>query len=370
MKQIPVSVIIPAFNHERYVGPAIESVLAQTFGDFELIIIDDASQDSTPDIISRYKDERITFIQRKENKGSCATINECIKKSSGDFISILNSDDVYHRSRLERLVEEAAQSGAAFVATDLELIDSEGDIVKDKSHWWIEWYEGLESAYESSKDIVQGLFLGNFIITTSNFFVKRSVFEHVGLFYDYRYTLDYEFIMRFLSEYPSEMAYLNHEKLLYYRLHETNTIREDPITPNQETRDMLLQWFPSFLSGPDKNRSEALIKQLRKVIGHIESETKLKIEEECRKLHEEFHSKEKKLHEMLREKDAANIKLYDINYKKDIKIQYFSDQITMKDAEMKSVLLQKEQEIELLKMSLSFRLGRALLTPFRMLKRN
>lgn len=98
-----VSIITPTFNHEKYIAECIESVLNQTVKDWEMIIIDDGSTDSTPDIIRRYDDPRITYV-RKEHRGIeflGENYNQALKLSRGDFILILEGDDYIPANRIE-----------------------------------------------------------------------------------------------------------------------------------------------------------------------------------------------------------------------------------------------------------------------------
>jgi glycosyltransferase involved in cell wall biosynthesis len=99
-----ISVIVPAFNHEAYIVDALHSVLAQTLGDLELIVIDDASRDGTWDAIQSIRDPRLRAFRHKDNQGAHVTLNEGLGLASGDFLAILNSDDAFHPERLERLV--------------------------------------------------------------------------------------------------------------------------------------------------------------------------------------------------------------------------------------------------------------------------
>lgn len=94
-----ISVIIPAYNHEPYIAAALQSVLQQTFGDFELIVIDDGSKDNTWYEIQQIVDTRLRAF-RQENRGAAATINRGIEMARGRYVTILNSDDVYHPERL------------------------------------------------------------------------------------------------------------------------------------------------------------------------------------------------------------------------------------------------------------------------------
>ena len=96
-----VSVIIPAFNAEKYIGEAIGSILAQTYKNFELIIINDGSTDNTAEIILSYNDERIKYINNEANAGISRSRNKGIRHSKGKYIAVLDSDDIAARDRLE-----------------------------------------------------------------------------------------------------------------------------------------------------------------------------------------------------------------------------------------------------------------------------
>ncbi len=103
-KQPLVSIITPTYNHERYMEQCIESVLAQTYPNWEQIIIDDGSTDKTQEKVLRYKDERIHYI-RQDNVGIWrlgATYNKALKRSRGEFIAILEGDDYWPPYKLER----------------------------------------------------------------------------------------------------------------------------------------------------------------------------------------------------------------------------------------------------------------------------
>ena len=98
-----VSVIMASYNHEQFVGRAIQSVLDQTFQDFEIIVTDDASPDGTADVIRSFQDPRISVEQFERNRQDSAR-NRCLARATGDYISILNSDDEFHPRKLEEQV--------------------------------------------------------------------------------------------------------------------------------------------------------------------------------------------------------------------------------------------------------------------------
>ena len=98
-----VSILMPAFNYARFLREAVDSVLAQSDPDWELVVIDDASTDETWDILQSYADPRIRSSRAERNRGLAATVNEALRRSTGDVIGVLNSDDRYRPDYLARL---------------------------------------------------------------------------------------------------------------------------------------------------------------------------------------------------------------------------------------------------------------------------
>lgn len=117
-----VSIIIPAYNCEEYLARALESVFAQTYGNFEVILIDDASTDSTLKVASSFSDPRLRIIANQQNRGVSSVRNCGIEQAQGNWIALLDSDDWYAPERLEMLLRVAAQQNADLVADDLFLI--------------------------------------------------------------------------------------------------------------------------------------------------------------------------------------------------------------------------------------------------------
>jgi succinoglycan biosynthesis protein ExoO len=114
-----VSVIIPAYNAEKYIAKAIQSVLKQTLDNLEIIIVDDNSTDSTVAIARSYSDPRIKVLTNSENMGAAFSRNRAIKAASGPWIALLDADDWYIQNRLEKLLAVANFEGADMVADDI-----------------------------------------------------------------------------------------------------------------------------------------------------------------------------------------------------------------------------------------------------------
>lgn len=100
-----VSVIMPSYNCEQFIGEAIESILYQTYDNWELIIVEDASEDGTLDIIKTYRDKRIKLFCNERNQGIANATNRGIKESKGTYIALLDDDDIAEKGRLALQVE-------------------------------------------------------------------------------------------------------------------------------------------------------------------------------------------------------------------------------------------------------------------------
>jgi glycosyltransferase involved in cell wall biosynthesis len=113
-----ISIITPAYNAERFIGQAIESCLSQTHDEFELIIVNDGSTDGTAAVVSGYDDPRIRLIHFDRNRGPGPARNASIRAALGDWITVLDADDLYHRERLQLMLDESQRHGCETIYFD------------------------------------------------------------------------------------------------------------------------------------------------------------------------------------------------------------------------------------------------------------
>ncbi len=138
-----VSVILTSFNHGKHVQEAIDSVLNQTFADFELIIWDDASSDNSWDLISKYSDSRIKAFRNEEQKRGVWGINKAISEiASGEYVAIHHSDDVWEAEKLEKqvaILDGNPEFGAVF--TKAGAIAEDGSPLADEKHFYFNIFD-------------------------------------------------------------------------------------------------------------------------------------------------------------------------------------------------------------------------------------
>lgn len=122
-----VSIIMPSYNTQQYIGASIESVLNQTYKNWELIIIDDCSTDDTITVVSNYKDNRIHFYVNEKNIGAAESRNNALKISKGRWIAFLDSDDLWKENKLEEQLKFMRENKFSFSYTNYQEIDSIGN---------------------------------------------------------------------------------------------------------------------------------------------------------------------------------------------------------------------------------------------------
>lgn len=266
-----ISVIMAAYNHERFVGAAIESVLKQTCRDFELIVIDDGSTDGTAAVVKRFSDPRLQY-HYQANQDAFTAFNKGFDMARGKFFTILNSDDVYALNRLERLVSASAQAGAVCLFTDIAPIDEHGREIPPGAHYWHRWHARNRQFFFECGDLYTAFLRGNLMVATSNLFLTAEAARTVGPFASLRYLHDYDFIFRAMLAFPSKVRYLHDEKLLYYRIHGGNTISQDAVTAREQDRmviDKYMKFGPVETAEGRAAAGAARLKELEKELAAI-----------------------------------------------------------------------------------------------------
>src|SRR5262245_13126916 len=131
MGEVKVTVLMPAFNAEKYIGEAIRSILGQTFADFELLIVNDGSSDSTSSIVQQFNDQRVRLLECP-HRGISLTLNEGLTEAKGDYIARFDADDISLPERLEKQISFLDhQQDYVLVGCDAEYITENGEHLFD-----------------------------------------------------------------------------------------------------------------------------------------------------------------------------------------------------------------------------------------------
>ena len=222
-----LSVIMPVYNHEKYVAEAIESVLEQTYASLELIIIDDGSKDNSLKVCRNYtSDSRVTVLSQ-ENAGAHNTINRGLELAKGQYLAIINSDDIYEKDRFELMIAEMEKDkDLGFMCSYIRVINQNGKDLGVKEGWknmepWL-----LEHPEKSlaSEGFVGNLIISNFTSTTSNFLFTRELYQKIGGMRNLRFAHDWDFALRTAKVTKCKIL---ERPLMKYRVHDSNTISSD-----------------------------------------------------------------------------------------------------------------------------------------------
>ena len=206
IKTPKISIIMSVYNLEDFLTAAIESILDQTFADFEFIIINDASTDNSEIIIEKFarKDKRIKVITNNQKIGLTKSLNKGIKIACGEYLARMDGDDIALPKRLKRQVEFMKKNkDLAFCGTNVILVDEKGKKLKQK-----------KLPLSSKKIRSQVMHFCPFIHPT--LFFRQNVLLSAGKYNEnFQFAQDYELILRLLEKFKG--ANIN-EPLLYYRV--------------------------------------------------------------------------------------------------------------------------------------------------------
>jgi len=209
-----VSILIPTYNRAEYLGQAIDSALAQTYQNIEIIVHDDASTDNTPELLKRYHDKRLRLIRTEDNHGMLGGWNYIVKKAKGEYLKFLASDDLLEPNCVATLVKEGISHPHASVITcQRKFINGEGMVVK-------------KMGFAHKNTVLPGISHARWILTTVR---ENKIGEPTAVLYptklvkqvgDYDPTFsqfaDFEYWIRLLRF--GELVYV-HQPLCSFRTH-------------------------------------------------------------------------------------------------------------------------------------------------------
>ncbi len=202
-----VSVIVPSYNHEKYILQTIESIVNQTYENIELIVIDDGSKDDSVSILKNLEKEYNFTLITRENKGLCETLNEGISIANGKYIAVCASDDIYLENKIKTQVDFMENnSDFALCYSKVISFNNDGEKKYTKS-------DKCKSGY-----IFYDLLKTNFIPAVTQMY-KKDIFDIIGNFDKTLWIEDWDMLLRISYKY--QIGFID-EYLAMYRNHDTN----------------------------------------------------------------------------------------------------------------------------------------------------
>jgi glycosyltransferase involved in cell wall biosynthesis len=207
-----ISVVMPVYNNSEFLSKAIQSILNQTFKNFELIILDDGSEEDVEAIISDFNDTRIRFYKNDRNIGLTKSLNICLDLTKGDFIARHDSDDIVVKTKLEKQFK-AFSAGVGLVGCWGRNVDT---LYTTKKHVWFDKDIRVEDDF-----VKKNITTGNYIIG-AGVVIRKGVFNKIG-YYDEEIVTgqDYNMWLRILEHYDFRIV----KEDLYYAMDNPRSVR-------------------------------------------------------------------------------------------------------------------------------------------------
>ena len=224
-----VSVIIPSYNHEKYIEETILSVVNQSYTNIELIVIDDGSIDESPNIIEKLSKQYRFFYERHNNIGLPKTLNKAIKYAKGEYVSICASDDIFFPDKIEVLMKQLIELDESYcmVCGDAMFIGNQGEDIEKVQNdklfkTFIDYYSYGFKEFNLKKEFGQykTFLLCNYIPAMSVVIRKQNLYD-VGLFDENIILEDWNMWLKLSKNW--KFKYID-SVVAKYRLHNTNSI--------------------------------------------------------------------------------------------------------------------------------------------------
>ena len=219
-----VSILIPCYNHEKYVADCLKSILKQTYSNLEVIICDDYSQDASVEEIKKYaeifQESNIHFVLMKNEKncGVTFTINRMLKIANGEYVKIIASDDMLMENYILEMVAEIEKDDS------LKFVFSNGILVREDTKYPVKKEDEIKVRFkyvpDCKRNMMKRIFLNNFIFAPGIFF-RKSILDEVGGYDENIGIEDLEMSLRILCKYPKGLGGYG-KPLVYYRINENS----------------------------------------------------------------------------------------------------------------------------------------------------
>jgi len=222
-----VSIVIPTYNHAKFISKALKSVIDQTYKNWEAIIIDNESVDETYKLVNDFNDSRIKYFKISNDGVIAKSRNLGIKEAKGDWIAFLDSDDWWTKDKLEVCISKIGKN------TDL-IYHAHEYVNKSKSFFKKKIIRGRQLKKPILNDLLIGTITKGTQVSNSSVIVRKNILIKIGGLNENKILVgsdDYDTWLR-IAEITDQFLYIN-QKLSYYLLHDTNTTRKDMSIPQR-----------------------------------------------------------------------------------------------------------------------------------------
>lgn len=219
MKKTLVDIVLPVYNGSNYLKDCIQSVLNQTYNDFNLLILDDCSEDNSLEIIKSFKDDRIIVYRNEKNKGLFYNLNFLIEKSNSDFIHLWSQDDIMYTDCIDTCVKYYKQYKFKMAYSAVDYIDADNNLIHNKA------LDNTPTIINRDLFIAISVFYGSIAGNIANVCISKEIFNKVGKFDErFKVSADFEYWVRIGLE--NDIIFIQ-EKLIKLRKHKGQLSRQN-----------------------------------------------------------------------------------------------------------------------------------------------
>ena len=250
-----IDILMATYNGEKYIREQIDSILSQTYSNFNLIISDDASSDATVNILKEYanKDERIKIFKQDKNLGVVSNFEFLLNKVENEFFMFADQDDIWEENKIEKSIDKLKEEDADLVYTDLKVVDEDLKKISD-SYWNLKGFKKKVYKYNN----FESLYLNNYITGCTILCKSKWIKEILPLPKLSEYII-HDYWLALIVSMNGKISYLS-DTTIQYRQHEENSIgskrKSDEIKTFDEIRKLFItvkkEHFEVFINNNNK----------------------------------------------------------------------------------------------------------------------
>ena len=269
-----VDILLATYNGEKYLVEQLESILNQTYKDFNLIISDDCSEDSTVKILEEYakKDSRITIFKQEKNLGVISNFEFLLSKVESDYFMFSDQDDIWNEDKIEKTLNKLEETDSDVVFTDLMVVDDKLNVLYN-SYWELKGLKNKILKYNS----FEALYLNNYVTGCTMLMKKEVIEKALPLPKSTKYIL-HDYWIALIASQSGKVEFLN-EPTIKYRQHKNNRIgsktRTESIKTLSEIRKLFIkvkkEHFEAFIENEDKFENDELKKLNRQALDYYKN---------------------------------------------------------------------------------------------------
>jgi glycosyltransferase involved in cell wall biosynthesis len=248
-----VTTVIPCYNGRAYIGDAVRSVLGQTYGALEVVVVDDGSSDGSKDVVRGVADPRVRVVEHEVNRGIAAARNTGVREARGEYVAFLDQDDTWYPRKLEKQVEvldkdETGEIGLVFTAREIKRNGGTHRVGRD-----LRFPKPIEKA--SRRDVLAAFLERNFVWLISAL-VRRRCFDDVGFFSESIRSGadDFDFCVRLAMQY--RLAYIDEVLVTRHEHGENYTDPTRMLADDLDVVDRIAAFDPTLEELRRRRRSE------------------------------------------------------------------------------------------------------------------